>query len=99
MKAREQYKHSHDMYQLAHQIDIAKQSLELIEKQILQSMSGETKAITHVVTDMDTIRSITRKYYNDIDLWRKLAKFNNVGTELESGTILTIPDKEILNGI
>lgn len=94
-----QYFENHNLYQLSHAVDVTVDSLNLIANQLKDAMSGRTKAVTHVVIESDTIRSIATRYYGNINMWRPLAKHNNVGTVLVPGTVLVIPDREVLNGI
>ena len=99
MLARDQYKISHNLFQLEHYVDSSNEMLSLIMNQVKQAMARETKVVTHVVTDADTLRSIAKKYYGDINLWRKLAKYNNAPVDIETGSTIIVPDKEVLNGI
>jgi hypothetical protein len=52
----------------------------------------------YTVVENDSWTSISYRFYNTIELWWLICKFNNVKNpfkELEAGTILKIPNDEI----
>lgn len=68
-----------------------------LDKQLTNIKVSDYKAATHIVSDGENLRNITRKYYGDVSLWKKLAKYNRIDDlSIASGDLLKIPDRSRL---
>jgi nucleoid-associated protein YgaU len=61
---------------------------------------AKTPDTTYTVAAGDSFYKISRQYYNDGKVWRKLAKYNKMDehAQLKVGTKLNIPSSEVLLG-
>jgi nucleoid-associated protein YgaU len=80
-------------------LDKISESLSLLTQQIKESVTTGEKVITHVVKDGEDIRTITNRYYGNVDLWRKLAKYNNIIDKVSTSDIISIPTRSVLDGL
>lgn len=79
--------------------------VDIVKNEIKKAESPKTAPLaekTHKIAEGETLFAVSKKYYGDANLWRKLAAANNGKVQengaVKVGTTIVIPSKESLTG-
>ncbi|MBS0191265.1 MAG: LysM peptidoglycan-binding domain-containing protein [Phycisphaerales bacterium] len=75
---------------------------DIVKHEIAKKDAPKAAEKTHKIAEGDSLYSISKKYYNDGSLWKKLAAANSgkvsENGSLKVGSVINIPAKETLTG-